>query len=86
MATTQASVLGTTPLVANQLGSDPIGDRVTGVSGIGQRRAHPRVRPYEVAWRRALINSNAIGSTDTITMPSATSEKFSFTTGTLPKA
>jgi serine/threonine protein kinase len=36
--------------------------------------------------RRRCSSSHAIGSSDMNTMPSATSEKFSFTTGTLPKA
>ena len=36
-------------------------------------------------WRRADHISQAIGSTDTSTMPTTTSSKFSFTIGKLPK-
>ena len=51
------------------------------------RRPTPRRERgrYAAGWRRRILSSSkTIGSTDTPTMPSTTSSKFSFTTGMLP--
>ena len=57
------------------LGADPSGAAV---------REPYRFRDWAF-WRRADHISQAIGSTDTSTMPTTTSSKFSFTIGKLPK-
>ena len=51
-----------------------------------EAEAEARGRRYAADWRpRILTSSMTSGSSDTPTMPSTTSSKFSFTTGMLPK-
>jgi hypothetical protein len=45
-----------------------------------------RISLYASRRRRPRMNSNPTGSSDNATIASATSEKFSLTTGTLPNA
>lgn len=54
-------------------------------AGLRRRHERSRYRCPDRAARRADHISHAIGSTDTSTMPTTTSSKFSLTTGTLPK-